>query len=150
MALRLLQRRELELSDFLALDDRRLMVEIGGLVDHEDLTVRLLARCLTRRVPLRQVTSHGRGKVTRQDLDELLGARREAAADDGLDPETAVWEDAAADVPYRPYDPELSRRGLRIRHDDGRLVDITEDSPTIRALAQKLVTRRVYWLVADS
>lgn len=148
-ALRRLQPDALELEEFLMLDDRKLLVEIGLLLDHEDRTVRGLARALLWRRPLRQVTSYGRGQVTREDLQRLLTTRREAAHDGGLDPDTAVWVDAAQDVPYRPYDPEMSRRGLRIRHDDGRLVDITEESPTIRALAQKLVTSRVYWMAED-
>jgi hypothetical protein len=145
-ALERLQRERLDLGDFLALDDRKLLVEIGSLVEHDDPTVRHLARALHTRVPLRQVTFSGRGEVIGEELEALLAERREAAVEQGLDPATAVWEDAAQDVPYRPYDPERSRRGLRVRHADGRLVDITEDSPTIRALAEKLVTRRVYWV----
>ncbi len=148
-ALHVLQHQDLPLEAFLGLNDRMLLVEIATLVDHPDPTVCQLARILCRRRPLRQLTSWGRGEVTREELDEVLVRRREAAAAEGLDPDTAVWEDAAEDVPYRPYDPESSRRGLRVRHGDGRLVDITEDSPTIRALAQKLVTRRVYWLTRD-
>lgn len=147
-ALRLLQSLDLSLEEFLALDDRVLLVEIGLLVDHPDLTVRRLAQALHHRRPPRQVTSLGRPPVETSDLEALLEERRAAASAAGLDPESAVWEDAAQDVPYRPYNPEMARRGLRVRLEDGSLVDITEESPTIRALAQKLVTRRVYWVPA--
>ena len=79
-------------------------------------------------------------------LDGELRARREIAAERGLDPECAVWLDRAADVPYHPYSPHEGKKGLRVRKESGELVDITELSPTIAALARPVVTHRLYWL----
>jgi len=57
-----------------------------------------------------------------------------------------VWVDRAADVPYRPYSPEEGRKGLRVQTESGRLVDITELSPTLRVLAEPVVVHRLYWV----
>lgn len=143
------------LSDdhFLALSDTSFQAEIDLLVQHDDLTVRRLARALHDRIPLRQRTSRtdddATGTSAVGDLDALREKRQEQAAEAGLDPDCAVWKDTAQDVPYRPYAPEEGRKGLRILRRDGALVDITEVSPSIRALSQKMVLRRVYWIGTD-
>lgn len=135
----------LSLEAFLDLDDMSFHVEFARLVDHDDATVRSLARCLHRRIPLKQKTSM-RPKGAGDDLVGLAEKRREDALRDGLDPETAVWEDAAQDVPYRPYAPAEGRKGLRVLRKDGSLVDVTEISPSLAALAKRIVVRRVYWV----
>ena len=141
----------LSLDSFLGISDADFQVEIELLVEHEDKSVRGLARSLVLRRPLQQ---------RNLSVDQLDGAaaeawlahQREGAQRAGLDPSTAVWEDAAEDVPYRPYSPTKGRPGLRVLRRDGALVDVTELSPSLAALAQKIVVRRAYWLdpqVAD-
>ena len=145
-ALRLLHEPTLSLASFLELSDSSFLYEVEQLVEHEDRTLRDLARALHERQPLRQHTFLDEP----EGLDELLMTRQEKAARAGLDPDTAVWTDAAQDVPYRPYAPESGRKGLRLLRRDGSIVDVTVLSPTIRALSQRMVVHRVYWLETES
>ncbi len=132
----------LSLERFLGLDDFGYLGEIARLVDHEDRSVRGLARSLHRRIPLRQKGFEpGDGA-----LEELRHERRRLAEAADLDPDCTVWEDTAADVPYRPYEPGAGPKGLRIVGEGGRLVDVTAISPTMAALAQRVVIRRLFWL----
>ncbi|RKZ13791.1 hypothetical protein DRQ53_09950 [bacterium] len=139
-AFRLLFSGRTGLDDFMSLTDQPFLVEIEWLLDHEDRTVSGLARALHYRRPMRQVN------VTDEDAADRLAERQEIASGQGLDPATAVWIDTAADVPYSPYAPDLARKGLRIRRADGELVDVTELSPTLAALSERVVVQRVYWL----
>ena len=116
------------------------------LLDHKDKSLKSLARCLHYRIPLRQTTT----RENPAELDELYARRKEYALNAGLDAESAVWRDAASDLPYSPYSPSSGRKGLRVRQRSGGLVDITEISPTIAALAQKQVVHRVYWVDTES
>lgn len=141
----------LALDSFLGVSDYDFEVEIGGLVTHADATVRGLARSLVQRRPLQQ-RSLSADQFDGAKAEAWLAERRDAAAGAGLDPDVVVWEDAAEDVPYRPYAPTQGRPGLRIQRRDGSLVDVTELSPSLAALAQKIVVRRAYFLdprVAD-
>ena len=76
----------------------------------------------------------------------MRAEHQQIARSRGLDPETAVWVDTAADLPYQPYAAELARKGLRIRRQDGSLVDVTELSPTLAVLSKRIAVERVYWL----
>lgn len=138
----------LSLESFLQVSDLNFQVEIETLVDHEDATVRGLARTLLGRRPLQQRTLTGEG-LSEEQARAWMQERRADAVRAGLDPTTSVWEDAAEDVPYRPYAPAKGRPGLRIQRRDGSLVDVTELSPSLAALAQKIVVRRAYWLLAE-
>ena len=80
--------------------------------EHDDSTVRGLAEALHQRRPLRRIN------VTGDDAAPVQQERERIASGVGLDPSTAVWLDTAADVPYRPYAPDLARKGLRIRRAD--------------------------------
>lgn len=135
----------LSLESFLHLSDLNFEVESALLVDHEDASVRGLARSLVYRRPLQQ-RSLSAERLDDSAAGAWLDAQRAAAAQAGLDPHAVVWEDAAEDVPYRPYAPAKGRPGLRIQRRDGSLVDVTELSPSLAALAQKIVVRRAYWL----
>lgn len=132
----------LSLEDFLGLTDVEFLYELRRLLRHKDVTVRVLAGCLVERIPPHCATSTTDGS----ELDQLVRDRRAAAERSGLDPQFAVWRDEAADIPYRPYSPEEGRKGLRLRRRDGGLVDVTELSPTLAALAAKVVLHRVYWI----
>jgi HD superfamily phosphohydrolase len=143
-AFALLLGQRIETADFLSLTDQAFLVEMEWLLDHQDPTVAGLARSLHHRVPLRRTTLTG----TAAQAAEVQSQQREIARRHGLDPETAVWIDTAADVPYRPYAPDLARKGLRIRRQDESLVDVTALSPTLAALSERVAVRRVYWLEA--
>jgi HD superfamily phosphohydrolase len=139
-AFRMLFQDGIQTADFLSLTDQSFLVELEWLLGHEDPTVRGLAEALHHRRPLRRIN------VTGEDPAPVRAERERIASGAGLDPSTAVWLDTAADVPYRPYAPDLARKGLRIRRPDGSLVDVTELSPTIAALSQRVAVERVYWL----
>jgi HD superfamily phosphohydrolase len=139
-AFRMLFQDQIGVPEFLSLTDQSFLVELEWLLGHGDPTVRGLAEALHHRRPLR------RENVTGRDTEPIRSARAGIAIDNGLDPDTAVWVDTAADVPYRPYAPDLARKGLRIRKPDGSLVDVTELSPTLAALSQRVAVERVYWL----
>lgn len=139
-AFRMLFQDQIGTADFLSLADQAFLVELEWLLGHADPTVRGLAEALHHRRPLRRINVSG------EDAAPVLAEREKIAVDNGLDPATAVWLDTAADVPYRPYAPDLARKGLRIRRADGSLVDVTELSPTIAALSQRVAVERVYWL----
>ena len=139
-AFRMLFQDALALDEFLSLTDQSFLVELEWLLEHEDPTVRGLVEALHHRRPLRRIN------VTGGDPAPAQQERERIAANNGLDPKTAVWLDTAADVPYRPYAPDLARKGLRIRRADGSLVDVTELSPTLAALSQRVAVERVYWL----
>lgn len=140
-AFRLLFAGSIDLQRFLSLTDLSFLVEIEWLLTHEDATVRGLAGALHHRRPLRRANVE-----TGNDAEGILAERQILAHKGGLDAATAVWVDTAADVPYRPYAPDLARKGLRIRRADGELVDVTELSPTLAALSQRVEVKRVYWL----
>lgn len=142
-AFRLLFADEIGLADFMSLTDQSFLVEIEWLLDHPDPTVRGLVRALHHRRPLRRINLDGKSG------EAVLAAKQEEARARGLDPVTAAWRDTAADVPYRPYAPDLARKGLRIRRADDELVDVTELSPTLAALSQRVSVQRVYWLEPD-
>jgi HD superfamily phosphohydrolase len=142
----LLHESTLDRERFLGLTDNHFQVDFGLLLDHEDATVRALARALRLRRPLRCLTTGGPPEA----LDDEAARRREEAAAAGLDPVDAVWVDEAEDVPYHPYAPEQARKGLRVRVGGGEPVDITELSPTLRALAQPVVVHRLYWIEASA
>jgi HD superfamily phosphohydrolase len=144
-ALRALYDKPLSLETFLTLRDIDFEVEITALVHHEDATVRVLTRALMERRPLRSATTRGEASA----LDSLHDQRREAAAKAGLDPDTAVWRDAAKDHPYQPYSPKAGRKGLRMQTTGGDLVDVTELSATIAALSGPAVVHRLYWVDPD-
>jgi HD superfamily phosphohydrolase len=129
-------------ADFLSLTDQSFLVELEWLLDHRDPTVRGLAQALHHRRPLRLQPLSASDEETARTQAE----RQESARKQGLDIETAVWIDTAADVPYRPYAPDLARKGLRIRRRDGSLVDVTELSPTLAALSERVAVQRLYWL----
>jgi HD superfamily phosphohydrolase len=139
-AFRFLFEDSIDTDDFLSITDQSFLVELEWLLTHEDPTTRGLVEALHHRRPLR------RENVTGSDPAPVREAREKVAREHGLDPDTAVWVDTAADVPYRPYAPDLARRGLRIRRPDGSLVDVTELSPTLAALSQRVAVERVYWL----
>ena len=130
------------IADFLSLTDQSFLVEMEWLLDHRDGTVRGLAGALHHRRPLRQQNLQG----SAEQIARIHAERRELAQEQGLDVDTAVWIDTAADVPYRPYAPDLARKGLRIRRKDGSLVDVTELSPTLAALSERVAVQRLYWL----
>jgi HD superfamily phosphohydrolase len=130
---------------FLSLTDQSFLVELEWLLDHSDPTLSGLARALHHRRPLRRENVAPDGA----EADRIQTRHRDDARRRGLDPQTAVWIDTAEDVPYRPYAPDLARKGLRIRLRDGQLVDVTEQSPTIAALSQRVAVQRVYWLDPD-
>ncbi|HKK70708.1 MAG TPA: HD domain-containing protein [Candidatus Krumholzibacteria bacterium] len=134
-----------DLDRFLSLTDEHFQLDFELLVDHDDPTLRALARCLHLRRAPRSRSLQALGGDD-EAFDRLLHERRERAAAAGFDPEVSVWVDEAQDVPYRPYTPETSRRGLRVQREDGVLVDVTELSPSLKALAQRIVVRRLYWL----
>ena len=133
------------LDRFLALTDDHFHLDIELLVDHPDPTVRALARTIHFRQPLRHRSLHASERepadfeVTR---DELVEQARKV----GLEPSISVWVDEAHDVPYRPYRPESGRQGLRILRPGGAMVDVTELSPSLKALAERIVVRRLYWI----
>ena len=129
-------------TDFLSLTDQSFLVEMEWLLDHRDPTVRGLAGALHHRRPLRQQNLSG----SEEAIAHIHAERQESAREQGLDVDTAVWIDTAADVPYRPYAPDLARKGLRIRRKDGSLVDVTELSPTLAALSERVAVQRLYWL----
>ena len=133
------------LDGFLRLTDDHFHLDFEILVDHDDPTLRGLARVLHRRTSLRQRSLRVEGG-DREALAKVRDHQRERAEAAGLDPDTAVWEDEAHDVPYRPYRPEAGRQSLRILTTDGSLVDVTDLSPSLRALSQRVVVHRVYWL----
>lgn len=133
------------LEAFLRLTDDHFHVDFETLVDHEDPTLRALARVLHQRRTLRQTSLLAVGG-DEDAFDAVRDEQRARAAEAGLDPETAVWVDEAQDVPYRPYRPESGRQSLRILRADGGLVDVTALSPSLEALSQRIVVRRVYWL----
>jgi HD superfamily phosphohydrolase len=139
-AFRMLFQDQIGTGEFLSLTDQAFLVELEWLLGHDDPTVRGLAEALHHRRPLRRIN------VTGDDARPVQEEREKFARQSGLDPSTAVWLDTAADVPYRPYAPDLARKGLRIRRADGSLVDVTELSPTIAALSQRVAVERVYWL----
>jgi HD superfamily phosphohydrolase len=141
-AFRMLFQPEIGSAEFLSLTDQPYLVELEWLLGNDDPTVRGLAEALHHRRPLRRIN------VTGDDPAPIQSEREQIALKSGLDPTTAVWLDTAADVPYRPYAPDLARKGLRIRRSDGSLVDVTELSPTIKALSQRVAVERVYWLEA--
>ena len=134
-----------DLDRFLSLTDEHFHLDFELLVEHDDPTLRALARSLHLSRALRSRSLQALG-----DDDEAFEPwhheQRERAAEAGFDPEVSVWIDEAQDVPYRPYTPETSRRGLRVQREDGVLVDVTELSPSLKALAQRIVVRRLYWL----
>jgi len=140
------------LDAFLRLTDDHFHLDFEILVDHEDPTLRALARSLHRRRPLQQRSLLAE-RGDRGALEAVHRRERDVAAARGLDPDTAVWMDAAQDVPYRPYTPESGHQSLRILRSDGVMVDVTELSPSLEALSKKIVARRVYWidpaLIAD-
>ena len=141
-AFRALFTQPISLERFLALNDLGFEVEFTLLLDNPDRTVRAFARALDGRHPLRQRTSlSGPGELAAE-----RERRMEEAARRGLDPDCAVWQDTAKDVPYHPYDPSGARRGLRVLRREGDLVDITDVSPTIRALAAPVEVHRLYWI----
>ena len=139
-AFRLLFEDQIGVDEFLSLTDQSFLVELEWLLGHDDPTVRGLAEALHHRRPLRRIN------VTGEDPAPVQTERERIAIQAGLDPSTAVWLDTAADVPYRPYAPDLARKGLRIRRSDRSLVDVTELSPSIKALSQRVAVERVYWL----
>jgi HD superfamily phosphohydrolase len=141
-AMPVLYDQSLSLERYLTLTDAPFLVDFDALVQHEDATVRALVRALRHRIPLRANSSSEGAEALQDELD----TRREQAAAQGLDPECAVWLDRAADVPYHPYSPQEGKKGLRVRRENGELVDITELSPTIAALARPVVTHRLYWI----
>jgi HD superfamily phosphohydrolase len=141
-AFRMLFQDQIGVEDFLSLTDQSFLVELEWLLGHADPTTRGLAEALHHRRPLRRIN------VTGSDAAPVQEERARIAIESGLDPGTAVWLDTAADVPYRPYAPDLARKGLRIRRSDGSLVDVTELSPTIAALSKRVAVERVYWLDA--
>lgn len=136
---------EQSLDAFLRLTDDHFHLDFELLVDHEDPTLRALARALHHRHPMLQRSLLAE-RGDRSALEAVYRRQREAAEEQGLDPETAVWMDAAQDVPYRPYSPESGHQSLRILRTDGVMVDVTELSPSLEALSQKIVARRVYWI----
>ncbi len=140
----ILHEKNLSLERYLTLTDAHFLVDLDALVEHEDRTVRVLARALRFRRPLRSVSSDGGSEALQEEFER----RGETARAAGLDPSCAVWIDRAADVPYRPYSPSEGRKGLRVRTTSGRLVDITELSPTLRVLAEPVVVHRLYWVEA--
>jgi hypothetical protein len=134
-----------DLDRFLSLTDEHFHLDFELLVEHDDPTLRALARSLHLRRALRSRSLQALGDDD-EAFDRLHHEQRERAAEAGFDPEVSVWIDEAQDVPYRPYTPETSRRGLRVQREDGVLVDVTELSPSLKALAQRIVVRRLYWL----
>ncbi len=134
----------LSVERFLGLSDNAFRYELTALVSHDDATVAALAQSIVGRRPLRQHTY----RIDLSGMNREVSERREQALAAGLDPETAVWKDAATDVPYRPYSPREGTKGLRVETHNG-LVDITDVSPTIKALSERLVVHRVYWLAAQ-
>lgn len=144
-AFRLLFSERIGSEEFLSLTDQSFLVEMEWLLEHGDPTVRRFARALHHRRPLRRENLTADAEQTAR----VRSVRQTLAREHGLDPETAVWLDTAEDVPYRPYAPDLARKGLRIRLRDGRLVDVTEQSPTLAALSKRVAVQRVYWLDTD-
>jgi HD superfamily phosphohydrolase len=141
-AFRALLAPQMSLETFLQLNDLGFEAEFSLLLDAADPTVRAFARALDGRHPLRQRTSlTGPAELQNERTLRMEDARRR-----GLDPECAVWQDTAKDVPYHPYDPSGARRGLRVQRREGDLVDITDVSPTIRALAGPVEVHRLYWI----
>jgi hypothetical protein len=138
----ILHEKTISLQRYLTLTDAHFLVDLDALVNHEDATVRALARALRFRRPLRALSSDRGSEALKDEFER----QKERATTDGLDPSCAVWVDRAADVPYRPYSPEEGRKGLRVQTESGRLVDITELSPTLRVLAEPVVVHRLYWV----
>jgi HD superfamily phosphohydrolase len=68
-----------------------------------------------------------------------------------LDPTYHFVEDTASDTPYEPYEPDAERptRQILVENDEGRIVEIGQQSEALQQLSKTYTVMRYYapaWL----
>jgi HD superfamily phosphohydrolase len=132
--IRILLGEEMELADYLRLDDAELKVIMKIWMEEPDPILSDLSRRLVeRRLYKVRIFYDSAEKAELRALRDLAWARmsEKYGADAGY---KFLFEDAT-DIFYQQYDPSrLGSSGILIRQRDGSIVEIDDASPSIRAL----------------
>ena len=132
--IRVLQGKEMELADYLSLDDSELRVIMKIWMREPDAILSTLCRRLVERDLYKVRIFYD--SAERSELRALRDAAwkhmsEKYGADAGF---MFLFEDAT-DIFYQQYDPSrLGSSGILIRQRDGSIVEIDDASPSIRAL----------------
>jgi HD superfamily phosphohydrolase len=129
----------LEVSDYLQIDDSVVMGALNSWSRCDDATLRDLSLRLLNRRLFKSLEI-----ANLDESDVFVDQRRERATEiireAGLDPRYHLLFSESADRPYRPYDPRSRKPGATIwiqpDSDSDELVDVKEVSPTIRAYTE--------------
>jgi len=135
------------LQSYLDLDDHSVTQLLKSASRQADPTLARLARGLLDRTLFKSVDVSS--LVAQQQVNkimrfkELMLTRLQAL---NLDPTYHFVEDTASDTPYEPYepDPERPARQIFVEADDGRIVEISQQSEALRQLSKTYTVMRYY------
>ena len=144
LALALGSREEMDVATYLELDD----VEVWGHIKRWSRSADGVLSDLSRRLLTRQISKTIEIAPTRPDLDARFEEAGAIIASIGLDPDYYLLKVESSDTPYGPYDPSSERSvdHILIQNEEGKLVDVAEVSPTIKAFTESgyTLTRVIY------
>jgi HD superfamily phosphohydrolase len=140
------------LKSYLDIDDHSVTQLLKSAARHSDSTLATLARGLLDRTLFKSVDVSNlvaQQQVTKiMRFKEIMFARLKQL---DLDPTYHFVEDTASDTPYEPYEPDAERptRQILVENDEGRIVEIGQQSEALQQLSKTYTVMRYYapaWL----
>jgi len=135
---------KLRLGPYLALDDVSLTAFFKGCASARDMLLSSLGRGLVER-KLYKAIDVTEGESTR--IADFADRARGVVKNARLNPEYAFVDETAADVPYKPYDPDANRPASQIYVEtvDGQNVEISTRSDALVQLRKEYSLVRYYF-----
>lgn len=130
---KLLSGQKLDVPEYTMLDDSEMFVFIKEWSRNEDPTMRLLAEGIMHRKLFKTVELPAPEPVAR--IRRRL--RRELADTYGPDGAGLILHERTGDTPYKIYRPGEGETSIYVKRKSGRIVEVSELSPSVKALARK-------------
>lgn len=134
---------DIGLAAYLDLDDHAVTPLLKACAAADDAILRRLGGGLLHRRLYKAVDLSGFDAGTVAALSAHL---RQRLAAEGLEPRYHLYEDAASDTPYEPYDPtsEKPSRQIYVESATGKVVEISALSEALGQLRRTYTLRRLY------
>ncbi|MBI2059615.1 MAG: HD domain-containing protein [Nitrospirae bacterium] len=130
---KLLRGQKMDVSEYTSLDDADMVVFLKEWSRSEDPVLRMLARGLIDRRLFKSIELPG--PVSAPKLRKKLRERLRAAY--GRDGDGLLLHEQTGDTPYKIYRPGEGESSIYVKKRDGRIAEVSELSPSVKALARK-------------